>query len=305
VWIAETDSITATQTDMSLQRRIVLPPLALGVHPAPPPKKTDKTEDKKKAEDKDKAKAQDKDEADRPKNDVKDKVCKPEPDGGNIKEVNEQSKGDAIRDPGPPGQAGGRFPCGDPSAAPESPGSMVPEPGTPASNAPQTPAADDAAKHGYEVPVVPGPQLSGKTAGKEGNDGKGEVEPEEPLRPIRLVGPAPPRPVRTSLDLNPALPYPPINTDPRGAYYKYAKYNQGQMLYLDVTKDGWLSEQWRERSEREALAMLRGESEIAAMREAERVRALNQVRRVPSKAEDILLQLWNDLVQAPNHEVSR
>lgn len=175
---------------------------------------------------------------------------------------------------------------------------MIPEPGTPGSNAPPTPTPDTAVKPETEITHVPGPKPAQEDKKEE------EDKPPEPLPPIRLVGPAPPRPLRTALDLNPAVPYPPINTDPRGAYYKYAKYNQGQMLYLDVTKDGWLSEQWRDKPEREALAMLRGESEVAAMREAERVRALSEVRKVPATAEEILLQLWNDLVEAVNHEVS-
>ena len=296
---------------MSLQRRIVLPPLALGVHPAPPPKKVDK-DDKKKSESKDKAKDGGKDEqqkdekGENEKKDVKDGGDKrDDKNDDKEKQDDKEEKGNkqpvdspGVPAPGHPAEKEASASPDNAAAVPDSPASMIPEPGTPGSNAPPTPTPDTAVKPETEITHVPGPKPAQEDKKEE------EDKPPEPLPPIRLVGPAPPRPLRTALDLNPAVPYPPINTDPRGAYYKYAKYNQGQMLYLDVTKDGWLSEQWRDKPEREALAMLRGESEVAAMREAERVRALSEVRKVPATAEEILLQLWNDLVEAVNHEVS-
>jgi hypothetical protein len=190
-------------------------------------------------------------------------------------------------------------------ATPPSPGSMVPEPGTPGTNEPLTPAP--AANGATDVPQVPPPQVDPKGQSDKKKDGQDDTEKEKeeeaPPPPLRLLGPVPHRPIRTKLDLNPAIPYPPINTDPRGAYYKYAKYMQGEWILIDIPKDGWLAEQWREKPEREALARLRGESDKVARREAERMRQLAQIRQLPESADAILLDLWNDLVEALNHEV--
>lgn len=289
---------------MSFQRRVILPPLALAVHPAPPPKKVEKKDkdDKEKKEKDDKEKEKDKDDkAVDVKGNKKDNAAKAKPIANGDDKA---SPGDA---PSPlPQHVNGHV---NGNATPPSPGSMVPEPGTPGSNAPATPALPVAANGAGDMPQVPPPQTDSKNPKVDGTtqeDSKDPREPEEevPPPPLRLLGPVPNRPIRTKLDLNPAIPYPPINTDPRGAYYKYAKFNQGEWMMIDVTKDGWLSEQWREKGEREALARLRGESEVVAKREAEKVKRMGEVRTVPDSADAILLELWNDLVESLNQEVS-
>ncbi|WVF72037.1 hypothetical protein IAT40_006849 [Kwoniella sp. CBS 6097] len=128
-------------------------------------------------------------------------------------------------------------------------------------------------------------------------------EPEPEPEPLRLLRPAPPRPLRTRLELNPSKPYPPIYTDPRGAYHKYARAVGQEWILIDVTKDGWLAEQWKERTEREALKRLTGEWEKELEIEMERQRKRAEIRQVPQQAEKILLQLWNELVEANNHEI--
>ncbi|RXK38616.1 hypothetical protein M231_04122 [Tremella mesenterica] len=132
-----------------------------------------------------------------------------------------------------------------------------------------------------------------------------EEEPEEIPPPLKLAGPAPPQPVRAKLDLDPSRPYPPIPIDPRGAYHKYAKGVQAEVMYIDVTKDGWLTEQWKERPEREALALLTGEAEKQRQRELRRLKEekLQGERKVPDTAEGILRELWNDLAQARSYEI--
>ncbi|KAK1926867.1 hypothetical protein DB88DRAFT_264 [Papiliotrema laurentii] len=321
---------------MSLHRRLVLPPLALAVHPAPLPKKE---ESKKKEEEKrdskregDKKKEEDKKDGDKLTDGEKPKQGEKPKEGDKPKEDDkpkegEKSKADEKKKNDDVGivkakadaAASATHPKGHPvprsPETPGTPGSMIPEPPTPNTSVPpvagapaqveQTPV-DEASK-------VPPPQANPKSP-KPGNAGSGDSvvdkkdadkEPEKdvPPPPIRLIGPVPPRPLKTRLDLDPAVPYPPINTDPRGAYYKYAKYNQGEWIMIDVVKDGWLSEQWREKPEREALARLRGESDARAKREAAKARRDAMTRKVPDSAEKILLELWNDLVEAANQEV--
>jgi hypothetical protein len=107
--------------------------------------------------------------------------------------------------------------------------------------------------------------------------------------------------------LNPSHPWPPLESDPRGAYHLYAKgCYKGiiESVYIDVTKDGWMSEHWKEKSERDALAKLRGEDLRQARRELEWQAKLKEGRKVPKSAGDVLLCLWNLLVEAPNNEVS-
>lgn len=288
--------------EMSLQRRVALPPLALGIHPAPPPKKVEKKEEKK-----GEARSGEKKGEKKPE----DKAEEQGKEDGQGKEAKEAIDDKADKTPEAAASPVKAAEAGSPASAPASPGSMIPEPPTPGSNAPPTPALDaapPAASDAVAGAQVPPPQLKDSKSQPTEAEPKAEVkdteEPTTPPPPIRLIGPVPPRPVRTKLDLDPATPYPPINTDPRGAYYKYAKFNQGEWICIDITKDGWLSEQWREKPEREALARLRGESDAAAKREAERMQRLTQVRQVPEKADEILLQLWNDLVEAPSNEVS-
>jgi hypothetical protein len=66
-----------------------------------------------------------------------------------------------------------------------------------------------------------------------------------------------------------------------------------------------MSEQWREKSERDALARLRGEDIKKAQRELEVEARRREVKKVPKKAGEVLLLLWNALVEAPNNEVGR
>jgi hypothetical protein len=75
-------------------------------------------------------------------------------------------------------------------------------------------------------------------------------------------------------------------------------------VLIDVTKDGWLTPQWKEKNERDALARLRGEDVLQAERETEEERLKRIIRKVPKTAEGVLLELWNDLVQTPMKEVS-
>jgi len=131
-----------------------------------------------------------------------------------------------------------------------------------------------------------------------------KFEEEEQPKPIRLLGPIPHKPLRTRLALDPTRPYPPIYTDPRGAYHKYAKFMTNEWILIDVTKDGWLAPQWKEKSEREALARLRGEVYAQAEKERELIRKERVKRKVPNSAQGILLDLWNDLAVAPREEVS-
>ncbi|WVQ67288.1 uncharacterized protein L199_005483 [Kwoniella botswanensis] len=286
---------------MSLHRYFVPPPLALAVHPAPPPKPkpTDKEKDKK-TENKKEKDAKDNKEIDKPPEEAKEKV--------NIDE--EQKK----KERGGP-------------ATPATPRSMVPEPATPApgdgdgDGGVDTPEADDKAvvkdKGRAEKGKDPQPADAkkdtpdnNKVTSTQIKDLTPEPEPEaseeseKPLEPIRLLPPAPFRPIRTKLDLNPLKLYPPIPSDPRGAYHAYAKAVGNEVIYVDVTKDGWLTEQWKERSEREALKRLTGEWQRDLKRELEKQRESNKVRELPRTAEGILLELWNVLVEAYNHEIA-
>ena len=225
--------------------------------------------------------------------------------------------------------------------APNTPGSMVPEPPSPdhanaqASPTPDTPipqvkdvskepkaddpidkakdekditkadpSDDNKDKHDTDKPnPAPKEPFIGPLPKPYGPEPEPELEPE----PLRLIGPPPKYPIRTRLDLNPSYPWPPIESDPRGAYHHYAKgCYKGiiESVYIDVTKDGWMSEHWKEKSERDALAKLRGEDLRKARRELEWQGKLRQRRKVPKSAGEVLLMLWNLLVEAPNNEVS-
>ena len=101
-------------------------------------------------------------------------------------------------------------------------------------------------------------------------------------------------------------PYPPIDTDPRGAYHLYAKGFHSEWLLIDVVKDGWMFEYWRGKAERDALDTLRGEDVRRAERELEVLsRTQKGMREVPETAGELLVQLWNDLAEAPWNEVSQ
>jgi hypothetical protein len=65
-----------------------------------------------------------------------------------------------------------------------------------------------------------------------------------------------------------------------------------------------MSEQWKDKSERNALAKLRGDNLKKASRELKIEARKRTVRKVPNKVDDVLIMLWNILVEAPNNEVS-
>jgi hypothetical protein len=65
-----------------------------------------------------------------------------------------------------------------------------------------------------------------------------------------------------------------------------------------------MSEQWKDKSERDALAKLRGDDLKKASRELEMEARKRRTRKVPKKADEVLIMLWNILVEAPNNEVS-
>lgn len=225
--------IIATFRIMSLHRVIAPPPLAIAVHPAPPPKTREeikKEDEKRRADRAAKAKAEE--------------DAKAAPVDGNEEAEKEDGKKETKDE------------------------------------------KEDKAK--ADIPSKPV-----------------EEEPAKPLIPLRLLPPCPHRPLRSRLDLNPIRPYPPIDTDPRGAYHKYAKAMQNESLLIDVTKDGWLTEQWREKTEREALARLTGEAEKQRLREVATAMKECEMRKVPQTAEGIILELWNDLVDAKSNEVSK
>ena len=54
----------------------------------------------------------------------------------------------------------------------------------------------------------------------------------------------------------------------------------------------------------EALARLRGDAERQRQREVEAEKRRRTVRKVPKTAEGIVLELYNDLVEAKHNEVS-
>jgi hypothetical protein len=303
---------------MSLHRYLVPPPLALAISPAkphPPARTEKKSDEKEKKEDKAKdpdAKADDKKAQDNPNPKAHDEV-KDDPVA--------KAGGDQVK----------------------TPGSMIPEPPTPADDlvdpgakaSPDTPRldapkgdkdvkADTLSPDDNNAAEVDDSDKAKVTAAddkaniktdasdeatmigpKTEDEAKASAEVE--LEPLRLIGPPPKYPIRTRLDLDPSKPWPPVEPDPRGAYHLYAKgCYKGiiESVYIDVTKDGWMSEHWREKSERDALEKLRGEDVKRAKRELEIEARRREVRKVPKNAGALLLMLWNLLVEAPNNEVS-
>jgi hypothetical protein len=299
---------------MSLHQYLVPPPLALAIHPAPPYKSSsaDKSKDKK-PDDKEKKpdnNAKQQDDNAKQQDDKKDKPVDSPGDNGQI-------NGDADGAKGAPPPADKAEEGAEP--APISPGSMVPEPATPATSVvadADKPAElklvmkedEPANKASDQIEVNKPAHQDSKDMPRDqdSEDKPKDPEPEPLPEPLRLIGPCPKLPIRTKLDLDPSKPWPPIETDPRGAYHHYAKgvyRGLKESLRIDVTKDGWMSEQWREKVERDALARLRGEDVKKAQRELEAEARRRQVKKVPSGAGEVLLLLWNALVEAPNNEV--
>jgi hypothetical protein len=313
---------------MSLHRYLVSPPLAINITPAkphPPPRTEKKSDPQDKDKDKDKGKQEEK-KVEGPAPDPKADGNKAEPDPAAEPKANADVNGvikvDGAADP--KAEAGG-------GVEPNTPGSMVPEPPTPATgvvvdanaqttapNDPNAEAKDDS----KGKPKATDPTAKDKKAvqadetkadNKEPFIGplpKPDSEPEPELipEPLRLIGPPPKYPIRARLDLNPSKPWPPIESDPRGAYHHYAKgCYRGiiESVYIDVTKDGWMTEHWKEKSERDALAKLRGGDVRKARRELEWAAKLSERKKVPKSAGEVLLALWNLLVEAPNNEVCR
>jgi hypothetical protein len=297
---------------MSLHQYLVPPPLALAIHPAPPYKSSSADKDKDKDKDK--------------KPDDKAKEAK---DGAKQDDKKNQDKlvdgpGDADDKEGKAPQEADKANRGE--AALGSPGSMIPEPATPATGVigdgdEPVPVPKDEADKPAELkpdlettdkddandPDVKDSKDADSKDKAKAKDQDPEPKPEPLPEPLRLIGPSPKLPIRTKLDLDPSKPWPPIETDPRGAYHKYAKgvyRGLKESLRIDVTKDGWMSEQWREKSERDALARLRGNDVKKAQRELEAEARRREVRKVPKEAGGVLMLLWNALVEAPNNEVS-
>jgi len=310
---------------MSLHRYLVSPPLAIAIAPAkphPPPR----TEKKPEPQDKVKQEEQK----------VEGPALNPDPNQKADADP-AKPKADGVVKPQAEPKADVQ------GVIPHTPGSMVPEPATPDhDNARESPvpnaplvavkdtSGDNKPKTGNPINTAkddkdkqdinpadepkaespadkydPNPKepFIGPLPKPYGPEPEPELEPE----PLRLIGPPPKYPIRTRLDLNQSHSWPPIESDPRGAYHHYAKgCFKGiiESVYIDVTKDGWMSEHWKEKSERDALAKLRGEDLRKARRELEWQGKLTQRRKVPKSAGDVLLMLWNLLVEAPNNEVS-
>lgn len=280
---------------MSLHRYFARPPLALAIHPAPPsrPKVTNKDRD-------DKAK------------------------------VNLQAKADeGQQDQKAPGGKGARCTPAKCDATPEKNNEVVPTPVSPGSNLPEPPTPAPGAiisdshkeadakqsqperKDGDQIGIndntsklTPGQIPEVLAEGKDNGATHMHKAPDSEPEPLVLLSPAPNRPLRARLDLSPSVVYPPVNTDPRGAYHKYAKAVGGEVVYVDVTKDGWMTQQWKERNEREAMKRLTGEWERELQKEVEKERKRAIKKTVPKTSEGLLLDLWNELVEANNHEVS-
>lgn len=301
---------------MSLHRYLVSPPLAIAIAPAKPhpPPRTEK-----KPEPQDKVKEEEK------------KVEGPAPDPNQKADADDPTKAKADEVDKPQAEPKAAVQGGEP----DTPGSMLPEPPTPdhdnaqdspTPNTPLVPVKDTPndkkpkADDHTAIPKDDKDQSKVKPSGEAKADSTTqepfigplpkpygpEPEPELEPEPIRLIGPPPKYPIRTRLDLNPSHPWPPIESDPRGAYHHYAKgCYKGiiESVYIDVTKDGWMSEHWKEKSERDALEKLRGEDLRKARRELEWQGKLRQRRKVPKSAGEVLLMLWNLLVEAPNNEV--
>ncbi|WVO13944.1 hypothetical protein L204_101569 [Cryptococcus depauperatus] len=277
---------------MSLHPALPPPPLALAIHPAPPPRPRISEKDKER-----KAKA------DAEAKDKKDDKAKEVPEKGkqNVSIDKEKPKGKEVEAP----------------PTPTSPKSDLPEPPTPAVNAvvedvkEKKPKAAEKSGENDSGNQKGGKQVTGQGAkdntdtvkANEKSDQDEKDESEIELEPLILLPPAPHRCVLTRIDLPPGVVYPPVDTDPRGAYHKYAKAVGNEGALVDITKDGWLAPQWKERTEREALKRLTGEWEKELEREIEKERKRATRRKVPETSEGLLLDLWNELTEAPNNEL--
>lgn len=296
---------------MSLHRYDAPPPLAIALHPAPP-RPTPPPKDPKEAKETVKAKDHAKDDKADAKGAAPLPVAKKLAEGEMALEKGKAIGGDA-------GKKGDAQPAAAllAPATPATETSMIPEPPTSARSGDKkkdedTPKADDA-KPIEEKDKAAEPAEDDKaneTAGVRNEDKVNEKpkveEPPEEVepQPIRLISPPPHKPLQTKLDLHPTNPYPRVVTDPRGAYNKYARSMYMEQIYIDVTKDGWLFDQWKGKPEREALGRLNGDAERQMKREMEEAKRVSGGRNVPESAEAILLDLWNDLVLAPDNEVS-
>ena len=261
---------------MSLHRILAPPPLALAVHPAPAPK----TRKERKQEEEEKQAAR---ELRHKKRDEEKKAKELEAKA----KAEAEAKGEKVEDgkeEGVDANKKGEEGKGD-----------------------EEKAKDD--KQDAEAPkdkdAAEAKTATGAEDKKDEEKGKPKPKPtpERPLVPIRLLAPAPAAPVHARIDLDPSKPYPPLPIDPRGAYHKYAKaLGQTEDVYIDVTKDGWLAPIWKERTEREALARLTGEAERQHFRETllAKEREMAGYKVLPETAQEVVLELWNALVDAPS-----
>lgn len=293
---------------MSLHRFVMPPPVVLAVQPVAPsqPKKpAAKDGDKDKDKAADQAKGADKPAKSAAKeNKVEHKLVEvngdKDADAPQSGEVDKEAKvGGEVPSPiSPTAKQGGggnkkkkKGGKGGNKAAAVAPGEAPPTPMSPLSPASQPKVGDKGADKHDKVEK----KDNGATAPAE--------EPVKPALPIRLLSPAPPRPPKAKLDLDPNRPYPAVHIDPRGAHNKYAKWMQNEDVLIDVTKDGWLTQQWLSRAELEALEELTGEA--ARKRQRAEAKALEEAKKrtVPDTAEQLIKELWNHLAQTPNKEV--
>lgn len=321
---------------MSLHQYLVSPPLAIAIVPAkphPPPRTEKKSDPQNKDIDKEKEKGKQEEkkvegptpdpkaDADAAKHEA-DGVVKDQGVGANKDQGDGEPNTPGSMNPEPPTPAEDIVADADPQASPSPNDTPADAKDKPQESKPKEDVvADDlkdgdtAAKAKAEAGKANAGQTKPKpdTAPKEPfigplpNPDSEDPEPElEPI-PLRLIGPPPKYPIRTKLDLDPSQPWPPVESDPRGVYHHYAKgCHKGiiESVYIDVTKDGWMTEHWKEKTERDALAKLRGADLGKARRELEWQGKLKQRKKVPKTAGEILLCLWNLLVEAPNNEVS-
>ena len=260
---------------MSLHRIIAPPPLALAVHPAPAPK----TRKQRRQEGEARQAAREA----RHKQRDEDKAAKVKEDRDKSKD--KQIKVDDAEDAGPEGPQKQSEVNMDVRV-------------TPGESAEKERKGEDSSK----MPPKAETSQTDKDSQAPGCEPQAALKQQQPLIPIRFLAPAPPAPLHARIDLEPGMPYPPVPCDPRGAYHKYAKaLGQTEDVYIDVTKDGWLAPIWKERTEREALDRLTGEADRQSFRETLLTKEREMVghKQVPDTAQELVLELWNALVETP------
>lgn len=190
---------------------------------------------------------------------------------------------------------------------------------------PPTPATGLPAESPTAAAVAHGNDGNDDKIDKDDNEGKGEqgdktdkakaagaddadTKTPAPVKPLDLAGPKPLKPLVAEMEADlAACQYPAILCDPRGAYHKYARMMTGDSprIRIDMVRDGWLHEPWRERTERDALERLDGRATTRLAKSLEKAAERRGTRKVPHSAEELLKELWNDCLDMPHREVSR